>query len=937
MRKKFTMLLASLFLCMGAWATDFTLSNGSSFSLNWSSDGSSTCSPWANTAITENLPSGLTAVLGEATVTKAENSVTINETGVITVTFQYTGGSQRLDMWGGDLVDGNGNVIASDYHHGYTGNAKSSNVYTLVVDATGDYTLRYWIKQGDYLYNTNGTITVSYENTAVYERRIAVEKTTPLIEEIKSRLGAINIDASQLSTNGAVSGSAGSLDNLLDGNYVTEFVTTWTSSVSESHYIQVDLGEEPLGLEEFTLLWVNRSNGRDGLYAGNIKGSTDGSNWDVLKEIADGEVSKEASAKIQIDGLSLKNSSDVQYRYIRLTCTLGQYKLSANNEYCFGLAEFTVKGTLNAEEQALSDLCDAAQAVIDDENSTAADINEQFKALKLATVEKPTYPFTLTTDDANPTLYVIKSGRNGNPCFTLTNDGYISLTAFTGADTQAWYFKEEVNEDYEYVLNIIPYAAPTTTMGYTSTDDKPAMVSNAVSNTCNDWLLDQAYSKLGIKPYKRQSTYLSNNGGVGNKMGFWWQDPDTDPGTALYITLATEEVNTLLENLVTSAEGITAGTMIGSYTAKSVDATVPSAIASVNFVKESATATYAEKVNAIAEFNAAINSLEIILPEEGKFYTITNQATDRSGKTALTIEANGGLKGVDATAMDGVFQFVNAGNNAFYLYSVERGTYLSTAEGHGTQTQNFALATETSAAKSVALSRLADGVVGITPNGGAMLHVESWYGQVVGWNETAATKASAWVISEPEYELSHTLSVGEAGWSTIVLGYNATIPTAEGFKAYTIASQEDGYVKLEEATGVLGANVPVLVNATAGDYEFAYTTEAATVTASGLAGTLYNKNITAEAYVLSKVNDVVGLYKAQLTDGTFLNNANKAYYVPTSGSAAPMFSLERGEGTTSIENAQLTIDNVAIYDLTGRRVEKMEKGIYIVNGKKIIK
>lgn len=56
-------------------------------------------------------------------------------------------------------------------------------------------------------------------------------------------------------------------------------------------------------------------------------------------------------------------------------------------------------------------MCDAAQAVVDDANSTAAAINEQYKTLKLATVEKPTYPFTITTDDENPALYVIKSGR----------------------------------------------------------------------------------------------------------------------------------------------------------------------------------------------------------------------------------------------------------------------------------------------------------------------------------------------------------------------------------------------------------------------------------------------------------------------------------------------------------------------------------------------
>ena len=45
-----------------------------------------------------------------------------------------------------------------------------------------------------------------------------------------------------------------------------------------------------------------------------------------------------------------------------------------------------------------------------------------------------------------------------------------------------------------------------------------------------------------------------------------------------------------------------------------------------------------------------------------------------------------------------------------------------------------------------------------------------------------------------------------------------------------------------------------------------------------------------------------------------------------------------GEGTTSIDNAPLTNDNASvIYDLQGRRVEKIGKGIYIVNGKKVFK
>jgi len=39
-------------------------------------------------------------------------------------------------------------------------------------------------------------------------------------------------------------------------------------------------------------------------------------------------------------------------------------------------------------------------------------------------------------------------------------------------------------------------------------------------------------------------------------------------------------------------------------------------------------------------------------------------------------------------------------------------------------------------------------------------------------------------------------------------------------------------------------------------------------------------------------------------------------------------------GIHSIDNGQLTIDNV--YDLSGRRVAQPSKGLYIINGKKVV-
>ncbi len=88
----------------------------------------------------------------------------ILEGGTQTVTFQYTSGNHRLDIAGVDIVDLNGSVVASDYHKGYTGGAKSKNVYMLNVPAPGFYLVRYFrdtVTDAQTSFNSNGTITWS--------------------------------------------------------------------------------------------------------------------------------------------------------------------------------------------------------------------------------------------------------------------------------------------------------------------------------------------------------------------------------------------------------------------------------------------------------------------------------------------------------------------------------------------------------------------------------------------------------------------------------------------------------------------------------------------------------------------------------------------------------------------------------------------------------
>ena len=65
--------------------------------------------------------------------------------------------------------------------------------------------------------------------------------------------------------------------------------------------------------------------------------------------------------------------------------------------------------------------------------------------------------------------------------------------------------------------------------------------------------------------------------------------------------------------------------------------------------------------------------------------------------------------------------------------------------------------------------------------------------------------------------------------------------------------------------------------------------------------------------------------------------AHKAFLAIPKTSAAPSFI---GFDTTGIDatlndNGQMINDNV-IYDLSGRRVENPTKGLYIINGKKVV-
>ena len=197
--------------------------------------------------------------------------------------------------------------------------------------------------------------------------------------------------------------------------------------------------------------------------------------------------------------------------------------------------------------------------------------------------------------------------------------------------------------------------------------------------------------------------------------------------------------------------------------------------------------------------------------------------------------------------------------------------------------------------------------------------------------------ANVWRIREVS---AHELSVTNAGYATLYLDYATTIP--EGVEVYT-GSRSGDNLNLEAVSDNLPADEGVVVKADEGSYVFVKTNESvAKNNANELKGTVTTKEINGAAYVLSKPEgQSVGFYQAKMTgDGKWTNNANRAY-LPAGNLNARVLTFNFDDnaetGISAVEIEEAAPANAAIYDLSGRRVQSAKSGLYIINGKKVIK
>ena len=176
---------------------------------------------------------------------------------------------------------------------------------------------------------------------------------------------------------------------------------------------------------------------------------------------------------------------------------------------------------------------------------------------------------------------------------------------------------------------------------------------------------------------------------------------------------------------------------------------------------------------------------------------------------------------------------------------------------------------------------------------------------------------------------TETYTIPSSGLGTYCSQYPIDLdelPT--GVKAYAVTAQDDNSVTLAEITGTIKGGVGFILEGS-GEVTFSFANSSNEPT-NLLVGTL------ADTYVAA--NTVYGL-----SGGKFHPNyagtipAHKAYLPADAGNAVKALTLIFEDEATGITHTRVITDEATIYDLTGRRLSQMQKGINIVNGKKILK
>lgn len=428
-----------------------------------------------------------------------------------------------------------------------------------------------------------------------------------------------------------------------------------------------------------------------------------------------------------------------------------------------------------------------------------------------------------------------------------------------------------------------------------------------------------------------------------------------------YVVLSSELINAKIDELNDFHEQI--ATDFGPYFEES--ATGYFALTSAAKTKLSSEYTTLCSSCSAAQYNAFADKIKagIQLPANGGYYRIRTAAMPSSYSRGTSGQYYYlSLDGSDLLSLVGsqkqsdystIFKFTKVGDYQYKLQS--QGLYLQN------YTADNAVLQMTSSENTISVNVLTPGIINLRAGTGnhANLHhsqnkkdnSKDAY-KVVGW--TYDGMASQWVLEDAVNTIIpvNLNTVGSASYATLYLPFDVT--TDANTAAYYVSSADNGYAQLTEVSNhEIAANTAVLlINETANAATFEVTsglTPQVSESANLLKGTLVSRSLDlgdeTSYYSLGRKDGVIGFYKFDNGGTTTITlGANKAY-LDTSGSASPVkgFTFSFGD-ETSIDSlspdlspgGEGNVEAGRTYNLAGQRVHKPSRGIYIIEGRKMI-
>lgn len=516
-----------------------------------------------------------------------------------------------------------------------------------------------------------------------------------------------------------------------------------------------------------------------------------------------------------------------------------------------------------------------------------------------------TPPFTVSTSFADATWYYA----------TIRGSKYLRADD-SKKDASSRYQTSGTNEEtdaYMWAFFGNPYALYIANMGqgngkYLNAGSVPNFVETNTPSTTTATLWEAITNGNGfnLRSLTKPNLYINDDANKGN-LGYWNDTRGrTDDGGKWVVTEVPPEEE--FKVLIAQLEAIPFGTGVNQYRL---------VVESMDYTSQMAEIISGIKAQGFTADNLAtaqllLASATLNLPSAG-FYRIKGQT---SGKYLAAGMANSKYAMSSATDATTIFYYdgtkvVNFGSGMANGMSQSSWNWVT---GDAASTVEFADG-ETNGGYSFKSSD-------------AFFYDGGTYADRGSSLEDGNARYRNWYLTEVT-ELPVTISA--AGYATFNSPVAVEIP--QGITAYQASVQNDDYIRLVSIDdGVIPANFPVVLKGSAGPYTFNITTTKLTkenYNANELKGSIAAMSVSVGGiYTLQRDSDTsVGFYR---NAGTTFKGFS-AYLEPASASRG--FQMV---SSTGIEHIATPILFENAYDLQGRKAGIVKKGVYIVNGKKVL-